>query len=190
MHQSGPVAFLKGAEGLVEGRLIGCFPCKIFHAGVWPIHYMDLRYLLMWKAILIMPKPSESVSLSPRSLNGSTVKPHLSYQCREIVGIETHSPNLQIRSKGTELYSCTPTDLLTLTLPPPPKMLFPLLFLDVFQISSWIHHSQAPLTPSSGTGLVCNALQKNTQFFHTWPSQCFMWAACQMHTSVHVMAQF
>lgn len=43
-------------------------------------------------------------------------------------------------------------------------MLFPLLFLDVFQISSWIHHSQAPLTPSSGTGLVCNALQKPLNF--------------------------
>lgn len=124
MHQPGRLAFLTGAAGLVQRRLICLlsmqdFPCSI--------HYKDLRHLLMWKAILIMPKLPESVSLSPKSLNGSTVRPHLSYHSvtceKKLVGIKTRSPNLQIRSKGTELYSCTLTNLLTLTLPPPLRVL-------------------------------------------------------------------
>lgn len=78
------------------------FPCSI--------HYMDLRYLLNVKS---NPNNAKTlpVSLSPKSLNGSTVRPHLSYRSvtyeKKLAVIKTHSPNLQIRSNGTELYFCT-----------------------------------------------------------------------------------
>lgn len=167
MHQPGRLAFLTGAAGLVERKLIWLLSMQDF---LCSIHYMDLRYLLMWKAILIMPKLPESVSLSPKSLNGSTVRPRLSYHSvtceKKLVGIKTHSPNLQIRSRGTELHSCTLTNLLTLTL----CLLFwecsPFAFSRHFP-NLIIHHSHAPLTSSSAMGLAthfCNALQKPLYF--------------------------